>query len=118
MKVNTELCIDLKIKLQNEVLMKPGKEYPGILRHDTPSEESGFNDCHYTFTEASLSSSAGRRNVCIYEGQHVTCTKRLNGSLRLNFKNLKVDGAFNVDGYALEVANEIREALKGFIEEE
>lgn len=118
MKVNTELCINLKTKLQNEVLMKPGKEYPGIMRRDTPSEEFGFDDCHYTFTEALLSSSTGRRNVCIYEGQHITCTKRLNGTVRLNFKNLKVDAEFNVDGYALEVANEIREALKGLVEEE
>lgn len=118
MKVNTELCINLKTQLQNEVLMKPGKEYPGILRRDTPSEESGFDDCHYTFTEAVLSSSTGRRNVCIYEGKHITCTKRMNGTVRLNFRNLKPDAFLNVDGYSLEVANEIREALKCFVEEE
>lgn len=36
MKTNTELCIDLKTKLQNDVLMKPGKDYPGILRREIP----------------------------------------------------------------------------------
>lgn len=116
MKTNTELCIDLKTKLQNDVLMKPGKDYPGILRRDFPSEEFGFDDCHYTFTEAALSSSVGRRNVHLYEGDHITCTRRLNGSLRLNFKSLKVDATFKVDGYALEVANEIREALGSLVE--
>lgn len=117
MTKNLVFCIDLQTYLQNEVLMEPGKEYPGILRRDFPSEEFGFDDCHYTFTEAALSSSVGRRNVHLYEGDHITCTKRLNGSLRLNFKSLKVDAAFNVDGYALEVANEIREALNGLVNE-
>ncbi|MBQ6063418.1 MAG: hypothetical protein IJK42_06070 [Prevotella sp.] len=114
MKVNTELCIDLKTKLQDEVLMKPGKDYPGILRRDIPSKDFGFEECHYTFTEVSFMSSTTRRNVHLYEGQHITCTKRLNGKVRLNFKNL--DENFNVDSYALEVANEIRQALGGFVE--
>jgi hypothetical protein len=34
----------------------------------------------------------------------------------LNFKNLKMGSDFSIDGYALEVANEIREALDGLIE--
>lgn len=117
MKVNTELCIDLKTKLQNDVLMKPGKEYPGLLRRDIPSEEFGFDDCHYTFIESTFPSTSERRNVHLFEGRHITCTKRLNGSLRLNFKNLNVGSGFSVGNYALEVANEIREALQGFLEE-
>ena len=41
----------------------------------------------------------------------------MNGTARLNFKNLKQDAYHNVDNYAFEVANEIREALKGFVGE-
>jgi hypothetical protein len=51
MKTNTELCIDLKTKLQNDVLMKPGKDYPGILRRNNPNEEFGLDDNSYTFVE-------------------------------------------------------------------
>lgn len=117
MKANSLLCIDLKTKLQNEVLMEPGKEYPGILRRDIPSEEIGFDDCHYTFVESTFPSTSERRNVHLYEGNHITCTKRLNGFLRLNFKNLHIDTNFSVDSYAFEVASEIRNALTGLVKE-
>lgn len=116
MKANSLLCIDLKTKLQDEVLMEPGKDYLGILRRDIPSEEFGFDDCHYTFVESTFPSTSERRNVHLYEGDHITCTKRLNGSLRLNFKSLKIGAGFCVDSYAIEVANEIRAALEGLIE--
>ena len=116
MKVNTELCIDLKTKLQNEVIMKPGIDYPGILRRDISSDESGFDECYYTFTEVSFRSSANRRNIHLFEGQHITCTKCIGGKVRLNFKKLNQNVDFNVDSYALEVANEIRQALTGLIE--
>jgi len=33
--------------------------------------------------------------------------QNLNDTVLLNFKNLKVDEEFNIDGYAIEVANEI-----------
>lgn len=112
---NTELSVNLKTILRDDRRMRPGTEYVGILRRDTPSEEFGFDDCHYTFTESTFPTSSERRNVHLYEGAHITCTKRLNGSIRLNFKNLKIDANFSVDGYAFEVANEIREALIGLV---
>ena len=107
----TDLDVNLKTLLRSE------QEYSGFLKLDTSSEEFGLDDRHYTFVESTFPSTSERRNVHLYEGDHITCTKRLNGSLRLNFKSLKVDAAFNVDGYALEVANEIREALNGLINE-
>lgn len=117
MKVNTELCIDLKTKLQNEVLMKPGKEYHGILRHDIPSEEFDFDDCHYTFIET-LPSTASKRNPHVYVGEYITVTRRDDGSLRPNFKPMPKLGAnLSVDNYAFEVYRELREALKGLVEE-
>lgn len=117
MKVNTELCIDLKTKLQNEVIMRPGVEYVGILCRDIPSEDYGCDYNHYTFTESTFPMTTERRNVHLYEGKYITCTKRLNGSLRLNFKNLKLGTDFSLRGYAIGVANEIREALKGYVKE-
>ena len=112
----TDLDVNLKTLLRSERSMKPGKEYSGFLKLDTSSEEFGIDDRHYTFVESTFPSTSERRNVHLYEGDHITCTKRLNGSLRLNFKSLKVDAAFKVDGYALEVANEIREALGSLVE--
>lgn len=117
MKVNTELCINLKTKLQNEVLMKPGKEYPGIMRRDTPSEEFGFDERHYTFIET-LPSTAGKRNPRVFDGEYITLTRRDDGSLRPNFKPMPKLGAnLSVDNYAFEVYRELRGALKGLVEE-
>lgn len=113
---DTTLCCDLRTLLRIDRRMRPGTEYVGILRRDVPDEEYSCDDNHYTFTESTLPSTAERRNIRLYEGAHITCTKRLNGSLRLNFKNLKMDAGFTVDAYALEVANEIRQALKGLVE--
>ena len=114
---NTDLGCDVKTILRNDRKMKVAKEYQGVLKLDSDAVIDEFlcRDSHYTFTET-LSSTAERRNVHLYEGTHITCTKRLNGSLRLNFKNLKMGAGFSIDAYAFEVANEIREALDGLIE--
>jgi hypothetical protein len=116
---NTELGCDVKTMLRNDKRMLVNKEYPGILRLDSEADIDEFRcrDPHMSFIEAVLTSSTGRRNVCIYEGKHITCTKRLNGTARLNFKSLKQDVYSDIDNFAIEVANEIREALKSFVEE-
>jgi len=116
MKVNTELCVDLKTFLQNEVLMKLGKVYPGVLIHDIPCEDYDYDEDHYTFIEA-LPPTSAKRNPHVFTGEYITITRRDDGSLRLNFKPLKMDENFNVDSYAIGVMNEMRNALIGLIEE-
>ena len=115
---STELSVNLKTILRSDARMETDKDYLGVLRRDSDREVDEFlyHDPHFTFTEVALPSSSGRRNVHLYEGRHITCTKRLNGTLRLNFKNLKLNADFDVDSYAFEVANEIREALSGLVE--
>ena len=51
-------------------------------------------------------------------GEHISVTRRDDGSLRLNFRPLKTDGHFSVERYALAVYNEICMALYGLVEEE
>ena len=114
MKTNTELCIDLKTKLQNDVLMKPGKDYPGILRREIPSDEFDFDDNRYSFTET-IRSTAGKRNPHVYEGDYITVTRRDDGTYRPNFKPMKVGADFTVAKYAAGVANELLWALEGLI---
>ena len=106
-KCNTDPCMDVKTFLRTDRVTQLGKDYPGMLTRD--------GEDHYTFVESTFPSTSERRNVHLYEGDHITCTKRLNGSLRLNFKNLKMGADFSVDSYAIEVANEIREALIGLV---
>ena len=106
--INTDLCVDVKTFLRNDRITQLSKDYAGVLTRDG-------EDC-YTFTESTFPSTVERRNVHLYEGNHITVTKRLNGSIRLNFKKLKIGTNFSVGNYALEVADEIREALGGLVE--
>ena len=115
MKTNLELCIDLKTMLQNDVLMKPGKNYPGILRREIPSDEFDFDDNRYSFTET-IRSTAGKRNPHVFDGQFITVTRRDDGSYRLNFKPLKTGADFSLERYALGVYTETCIALGGLIE--
>ena len=116
MKTNSLLCIDLKTKLQHEVLLEPGKDYIGILRRDVSSEDSCYDDCHYTFFEI-WSSTTRRRNPKLFDGEHISLTRWNDGSIRLYFKKLNMESGFSVDGFAIAVCNEVRLALKGLVEE-
>ena len=91
--------------------------YLGVLRRDADGDVDDYlyRDPHYTFVEALPWTM--KRNPCVFRGRLITVTRRDDGSLRLNFKPLRLNDGFTVDGYALEVAGEIREALKGLVGE-
>ncbi len=107
MKVNTELCVDLKTILLDDSIAKLGKGYQGMLKHD--------KEYHYTFREIQPS-AAYKRNPRIYNGKYMTLTIRKDGSPQFNFKAVRLDADFNAERYALGVYNEIREALSCLVE--
>lgn len=110
---NTEPCCVLKTILRSDRRAKTGKSYMGVLRRDEPSED--FNrDEHYTFFET-LSATAGKRNPRIFNGRYITATRRDNGSIRLNFKDLDTCGEFSIKRYAEGVRREICQALNGLL---
>ena len=114
---NTDLAVDLKTILRSDRSMKIGKEYQGVLRLDSEAEIEDFRcrDPHYTFIET-LPQSAGKRNPHVFEGKYITVTRRDDGSLRPNFKPMKVDKDFSAYRYALGVFNELMWALEDLIE--
>ena len=113
---NTELSVDLKTLLHSDRRMQTGKEYQGVLRRDSKSEVDEFlsRDAHYTFIETLP--WTGKRNPRLFNGQYISITRQDNGTLRPNFKPMKMDEYFNVDNYAFEVYRELRKALTGLIE--
>jgi len=115
---NTELSVDLKTLLRKDVHMVTGKEYHGVLRRDAEAEVEEYRsfDPHFTFTET-VPPTAAKRNPHIFDGKYITVTRRDDGSLRLNFKELKTGEDFDLERYALGVYNEICLALAGLIEE-
>ncbi len=108
-KMNTELCVDLKTLLRRDSIAREGKDYHGVLNRD--------KRYHYTFVET-LTTTCCKRNPRIYEGEYFNITRRDDGSLRLNFKPLRMDDDFNVDSFALGVCDELRLALNGLGGEE
>ena len=114
---NTNLGCDVKTLLRSDKRMVVNKEYPGILRLDADAEIDEFRcrDAHMTFIET-VPMTAGKRNPHVFVGEYITVTRRDDGSLRLNFRPMPK--GMSVNDYAIGVANEIREALKGLVEEE
>ena len=115
--LNTDLAVDLKTVLHSDRSMKIGKEYQGVLRLDSEAEIEDFRcrDPHYTFVET-VSPKTEKRNPHVYEGKYITVTRRDDGSLRPNFKPMKVDKDFSAYRYALGVFNELMWALDGLLE--
>ena len=111
---NTALCVNLKTILRQERMMKPGKGYTGVLKRDVICEDFHYDE-HYTFTET-LPSTNGKRNPRVFDGEFITVTLWGDGTLHPNFKQMEIGKDFTVDGYALAVCDEIRQALKGLIE--
>ena len=107
---NTELSVDLKTILRSDRRLKAGKDYQGILRRDVESEEFYYDE-HYTFVETLPWSS--KRNPHLFRGKYITVTRRDDGSLRLNFRPVKMDEGFSLERYAIGVSNELLWALEG-----
>ena len=108
MNRNTDLCMDVKTFLRNDRITELNKDYPGVLTRD--------GEDHYQFIET-VPPTAGKRNPHVFDGKFITITRRDDGSLRPNFKPMKVGKGFCIVGYAFGVATELIKALKGLIEE-
>ena len=95
--------------------MKTGKEYQGVLRLDAEGvvEEYLSRDSHYTFIETLPWSM--KRNPRVFNGKYISITRQDNGTLRLNFKPMKVDDGFSVERYAFGVYRELHKALEGLV---
>ena len=116
-RVNTELCINLKTKLQADARMRPGKKYMGVLKLDAGNTEEGYEDRHFTFIET-LPSNTGKRNPHLFVGEYITVTRCDDSSPRFNFRPMQGVRDLSPEGYALAVANEIVQGLNGLVEKE
>ena len=115
---NTELGCDVKTLLRSDVRMVVGKEYQGIFRLDSEGITDEFlcRDPHFTFTET-VPQKTAKRNPHLFVGEYITITRRDDGTLRPNFKPMKVGADFNLERFALGVYNELCMALYGLVEE-
>ena len=112
---NTDLSVNLKTILRSDRKMKPCKDYQGVLRLDAEGtvEEFLSRDAHYTFVETLPWTT--KRNPRLFNGKYISITRRPDGSLRPNFKPLKVTKGFSVERYTFNVYLELHKALKGLV---
>jgi len=112
---NTDLSVNLKTILRSDRKMKPCKDYQGVLRLDAEGtvEEFLSRDAHYTFVETLPWTT--KRNPRLFNGKYISITRRPDGSLRPNFKPLKVTKGFSVERYTFKVYLELHQALKGLV---
>ena len=112
---NTDLGCDIKTILHSDRKMKPCKDYQGVLRLDAEGtvEEFLSRDAHYTFVETLPWTT--KRNPRLFNGKYISITRRPDGSLRPNFKPLKVTKGFSVERYTFKVYLELHKALKGLV---
>ncbi len=108
---------DVKTILRSDRKMKVGKEYPGVFRLDGEGFVEDFlsRDAHYTFTETLPWTM--KRNPHVFSGRYISITRRSDGSLRPNFRPVKMDDGFSVDHYADGVRYELLLALGGLVGE-
>ena len=114
---NTDLGIDLKTILHSDTHVKTGRDYQGVLCLDQEAEIEEFRcrDAHYTFIET-VPPAPRKRNPHVFKGQYITVTRREDGSLRANFRPLKIDKDFSVEQYAIGVSNELLWAFEGLVD--
>lgn len=102
MKKNYMFCMDIKTMLQHDALPKTGRCYRGTL--------TMVNDYLCRFVEM-VPIRPIRRNPKIFDGRLITVTQQKDGSLRFNFKPVRLSEEFTANDYAVGVAREIKEAL-------
>ena len=114
---NTELSVDLKTMLRSDKRMQTGKEYQGVLRRDSDAFIDDFvcRDAHFTFVETQPWTC--KRNPRVFKGRYITITRRQDGTLRPNFRPVKMDAGFSPERYAAGVATELMWALEGLVGE-
>ncbi len=111
---NTHLGVNVKTVLNNDRIMRVGKDYQGVLKRDVEIDEFRYDE-HFTFVETLPWSM--KRNPHLYNGRYISVTRQDNGNLRPNFKPLKMGDDFSLERYALGVYNELCIALGGLVEE-
>lgn len=70
----------------------------------------------FSFVETA-SQMPEKRNPHVFVGRYITITRRDDGSLRPNFKTMKVGEDVSIEKYAIGVCNELLWGLTGLVEE-
>lgn len=105
MNRNTNLCVDLKTKMQEDILLTVGKCYRGVLTRD--AEE------HYLFEEeVHISGHRPKRNPKLFDGEFCSLVHMQNGKYQIHMKTIDASAITDRIILAGKVYDELLNALK------
>lgn len=105
MQKNTNLCVDLKTYMQNEVLLVVGQSYNGILTRDAED--------HFIFEEA-IRKGRAPRNPKLFDGDYISLVRMQNGKYQCHLKTFDPCGSGDAKELAFKVYSEMINAFKRF----
>lgn len=92
-------------------------EHVEVPAFKAPCFVQGMHNGDVYITETAAPTT-GKRNPRVFDGQFITFTRRDDGSLRANFKELPMGADFNIYRYATGVFSELIRALIGLVGKE
>lgn len=103
MKKNTNLCVDLKTIMQEDVILNEGQGYHGVLTRDGKD--------HYLFEEASRLSRTNQRNPKLFDGNYCSLVHMQNGKYKIHMRTFNASTIGNGKAYAQKYYKELLKAL-------
>ena len=104
MNKNTNLCVDLKTIMQEDVLLNEGQCYRGCLTRD--------GEDHYLFEEeAHTSGQRHKRNPKLYAGKFVSLVHMQNGKYQVHMRTIDASSTVDKKDLAFSVYNELLAAF-------
>ena len=104
MKKNTNLCVDLKTRMQEVTLLEVDKCYRGVL--------SRTSDDQYLFEEAVTSGRTDHRNPKLYHGRYVSLVHMQNGKYQVHMRTIDATASLDRKDLAFQVYSELLEAFE------
>lgn len=105
MNRNTHLCVDLKTKMQEDVLLAIGQCYRGVLTRD--------HEEHYLFEEeVHTSGHRPKRNPKLFDGNFCSLVHMANGKYQIHMKTIDATGITDRNDFAFKVYTELLDAFK------
>ena len=102
MKKNTNLCVDLKTVMQNDVLLVEGQCYTGVLTRDSKD--------HFLFEEA-VRKGRAPRNPKLFDGKFISMVRMQNGRYQCHLKTFNPSKHLDRKELAFKVYSELLNAF-------
>ncbi|MDO4215733.1 MAG: hypothetical protein Q4D12_07455 [Bacteroidales bacterium] len=103
MEKNTNLCVDLKTVMQQDVLLAKGHTYRGCLTRN--------GEDHYLFEEAVRLDRHGKRNPKLFDGEYISLVHMQNGRYQVHMRTIDASSGIDRNELAFRVYSELLNAF-------